>query len=338
MVDLFTLHVPLAQFPEEEPGALRERLIAALRACAAECLPGRVVEVGYEDERLTVRSFVAVTADNLDAARRFGRCEVGEQIGFDVWDGPEEGLEFLGVELADWEELRDRGERALRWILMPDLRERRAALGPWLKDHEAELAGRRTARVPEVRPGLPEVLDGVTYYGGPAWLRDGEAWPVCACGAALELLLHLHVPDGAEVAAGRMYEVFQCTRCGRGELARAVAADARPRTSPVARPRCRAKQVVRWRDEADYSGFACDDEEFKEVFALRGDKLGGWPARLQASREEAFPCSVCGADTVRLYQLDARGPCEWNFGDLGRAWLSVCARHPEAPVYFWECS
>lgn len=45
-----------------------------------------------------------------------------------------------------------------------------------------------------------------------------------------------------------------------------------------------------------------------------------------------------GGATRLVYQLDSDGLAEWRWGDLGRAWLSVCPRHPTRPLYFWECS
>lgn len=342
-MNLDSLHVPLALFADDEPAALRERLVAALRGCA-EALGRGTIEVDYDEaeERLRVFAYVDVTEANLAAAQAFGELEVGESLGFDLWGGDPAHLVFLGVDERAWEAFRERGERALRGVLTAGRRAREAAaLGPWLTEHGEQVAAwRRTAWLPEVAIGLPDDLSQETYHGGPAWLLVGEAWPACAaCGAAMELLLHLDAV-ASQLACGvaGMFEVFQCTGCGVGELARAVEIGAAPRDSPVSEPRCVAKRVVRWQQVDDYSGFAAPDPVFEAVMAVRGDKLGGWPARLQGTREEPFPCPACRGDTRLVYQLDSDGHTEWRWGDLGRAWLSVCPRHPERPLYFWECS
>lgn len=342
-MDLDSLHVPLALFGDDEPAALRERLIAALRGCAGAVGCGRI-EVTYEEEaeRLRLFAYVEVTAANLAAVQAFGELDVGDELGFDLWAGDATCLAFLGVDELAWEVLRDRGERALRGVLTASRRARETeALGPWLAAHRDEVAAwRRSAWVPEVAEGPPDDLSRETYYGGPAWLVAGEAWPTCgACGAAMELLLHLDAA-ASQLACGveRMFEVFQCTACRVGELARAAPFGAAPMDSPIAAPRCAAKRVVRWRQVDDYSGFAASDPVFEAVMAVRGDKLGGWPARLQGTREEPFPCPECRGETRLVFQLDSDGHAEWRWGDLGRAWLSVCPRHPERPLYFWECS
>jgi hypothetical protein len=155
----------------------------------------------------------------------------------------------------------------------------------------------------------------------------------------MELLLHLDVAASPLVATDLpAYELFRCTACRTGELAKAVDPHAQPRPSPLSDPACAPKAVVGWQPVDDYSGFASSDPTFEAHMALRGDKLGGWPARLQGTREEPFPCPVCRADTLLVYQLDSDSHAEQTWGDLGRAWLGACPRHPTHPTYFWECS
>ncbi len=340
-MDLDRLHVPLSLFPDDDPGVLRARMIAALQACAEAALGCPGIEVRYEEdsEQLRVWVTVPVTEDNLEAARGFGEVEAGEELILDVWLGIAEYLQFMGVSEEAWEDLRERGMRALRGVLTAGRTARAAAaLRPWLAEHQDRLAAwRRDAWLPEVEAGLAEV--GGVYYGGPAWLAADEAWPTCgACGAALELLLHLDLA-ATPIACGvcETYEVFVCEACKQGELARVVPPGAAPRGSLTA-PRRGPKRVTGWRRVDDYSGFAADDHAFQEVMAIRGDKLGGWPARLQASREEKFPCPACAGATLLVFQLDSDGHAERRWGDLGRAWLSVCPVHPGRPLFFWECS
>jgi len=340
-MDLDRLHVPLAAFPDDDPVVLRERMIAALQACAEAALGCPGVEVRYEEETEQLRVWVAVpvTADNLESARGFGEVEIGEELIFDVWLGSAEYLQFMGVSEEAWERLRDRGERALRGVLTAGRTARAvAALQPWLAEHQGRLAAwRRDAWLPEVEAGLAEI--GGVYYGGPAWLAADEAWPTCgACGAALELLLHVDLAATPMASAVcEAYEVFVCGACRGGELARVVAPGAAPRGSLTA-PGRGPRRVTGWRRVDDYSGFAADEPAFQKVMAVRGDKLGGWPARLQGTREERFPCPACAGETIVVFQLDSDGHAEYRWGDLGRAWLSVCPSHPGRPLLFWECS
>jgi len=345
-MNLDLLIVPLAAF-SDDPAALRERLFAALRAAVARSLPGRIVEVTHDpdSEQFSIHEFIRVDSSNLERALAIGPVELEDELGFELWQLPmPEIAAFIGLDELTWLRFRDRAERAVRMVLTEDRREReRVAFEPWLARHRDAIAQwQRTAWRPLVAPAVDSTgwIPGTTYYGGPAWLRDDEPWPTCsACKAPMELLLHLDVAasplTSAELPA---YEIFQCTACRVGELARAVDPHARPRASPVSDPACAPKAVVGWQAVDDYSGFATSDPEFEAKMALRGDKLGGWPARVQGTREEPFPCPACRGETLLVYQLDSDSHAEWAWGDLGRAWLGACPRHPTRPIYFWECS
>lgn len=148
----------------------------------------------------------------------------------------------------------------------------------------------------------------------------------------MEHLLHLDVAASplAPVADLPAYQVFECTACRAGELVRAV--DPRPgrarrRSSIRSAP---PKAVLEWQPVDDYSGFAHDAPEFQAVMALRGDKLGGWPARLQGTRAEPFPCPECGGATLLLYQLDSDSHAEIVWGELVLEWQRVFERASKA--------
>jgi hypothetical protein len=345
-MDLDLLVVPLTAL-SDDPAALRDRLIAALRASVARSLPGRNVELTYDPDaqQFSIHEFVRVDPSNLERAGAICEVELGDELGFELWQPPTPDIAaFLGLDELTWSRFRDRAERAVRMILTEGRREReRAAFEPWLaQNRDALAAWRRTAWRPLVAAAVESTgwIPGTTYYGGPAWLRDDEPWPACsACKAPMEPLLHLDMAASPFVAAELpAYEIFQCTVCRVGELAKAVDAHARPRPSPISDPVCAPKAVIGWQAVDDYSGFAASDPAFEAQMALRGDKLGGWPARLQGTREEPFPCPACGGDTLLSYQLDSDSHAEWTWGDLGRAWLGACPRHPTRPTYFWECS
>lgn len=354
------LYLPTLDMSDADRDALRERLAAALLADAAAVLSGRDIEITYDEEveRFAVHELVTVTADNLAAARTFGEVEVGEQLGFDLAAIPSPEYTAIGLDLDAWARFRWRAEETFTGIVAElRLAHALAAFESWLAPRREALAGwRRAAWLPIVEPGVapPDSLSGKTYYGGPAWLRTDEPWPACpACGAAMELLLHLDLA-GTPLAVGvsGAYEIFACDRCPASELARAVHPDASPRPSPLADPRCRPRTVVGWRPIDDYSSHASDDPEFEAlgIMALPGDKLGGWPRRVQGTREQAAACPECQGDTVHVYQLDSdmcgaaipnrhgAAHSRWMWGDLGRAWLEVCPRHPNSPCFWWECS
>ncbi len=353
------LYLPSLDLSDADRDALREQLAAALLADAGAVLPDHNIEIQYDEEvaHFSIYEFVTVTADNLAAARAFGELELGEELGFDL-AAPSPDYTAFGIDLDAWARLRVRAEQTFAAIVA-ELRFARAlaAFETWLAPRREGLAGwRRAAWLPVVEPGLaaPDSLSGKTYYGGPAWLRADDPWPACtACGAAMELLLHLDLA-GTPLAVGvsGIYELFACDRCNGVELARAVHPDATPRPSPIADPRCRPQTVVGWRPIDDYSTYASDEPEYEAlgVMALAGDKLGGWPRRVQGTREQAATCPECQGDTIHIYQLDSDmcslpiphrhgvAHSRWMWGDLGRAWLEVCPQHPNHPVFWWECS
>lgn len=345
-MNLDLLVVPLATL-SDDPDALRERLIGVLLAAATRSLPGRTIEVSYDsvNEQLMIHQFVRVDSGNLERASAIGPVELDDELGFDLWQPPPPDVaSFIGLDDLTWSRFRERAEHAIIALLTEEQREReRAAFEPWLAQHRDALAPwRRAAWHPIVAAAVESTgwIQGTSYYGGPAWLRDDEPWPTCsACQAPMEMLLHLDV-DASPFMAAELpaYEIFRCTACRVGELARAVDVHARPRHSPIPEPTCAPKAVIGWQPVDDYSSFASSDPVFEARMALRGDKLGGWPARLQGTREEPLPCPECRGDTLPVYQLDSGSCSEQRFGDLGRAWLSACPRHPTRPTYFWECS
>jgi len=68
-----------------------------------------------------------------------------------------------------------------------------------------------------------------------------------------------------------------------------------------------------------------------------GDKLGGWGAWL--FHDPAEPCCPRCRAPLRepLLQLRSGGACPYVWGDLGTAWLTTCANHPDVVAFFWEC-
>lgn len=221
------------------------------------------------------------------------------------------------------------------------------------------------------RPFTPSTREGdgpvtASKFGGAAFLRAGEPWPVCGgCGKPMSFFAQL---DLAALPAGLDYphregmvQLFYCTGSdpvcevdheawqpfGKSSLARwlsasELASKPAPAQDPTGEP---AAVLVSWEQGLpELPGYEEDvppppesmEELDDETLRPRpGDKIGGWPAWVQGP--EYPKCPQCKTRMVYLLQLESNGLCRHQFGDLGAGHLSQCPNHPEVVAFGWAC-
>jgi uncharacterized protein YwqG len=66
-----------------------------------------------------------------------------------------------------------------------------------------------------------------------------------------------------------------------------------------------------------------------------GDKLAGWPARIQ---NVDYPnCPRCGRRMIHVFQVDSEDNVPFMFGDAGCGHVTQCPDHKEVVAFGWAC-
>lgn len=220
------------------------------------------------------------------------------------------------------------------------------------------------------QPFIPKTREGdgpvtASKFGGAAFLRADEAWPVCpGCEQPMNLFVQLDLsalPPGLPYPHREgMVQLFYCTNAeplcevdheawqpfGKSVVARwlspeELAGPAAPAQDPIEEP---AAVLVGWEPappeppgyEEDVPPPPESMEDFEEELRIHsGDKIGGWPAWVQGP--EYPECPECKATMVYLLQLDSNGLCRHQFGDLGAGHLCQCPNHPHVVAFGWAC-
>ena len=223
----------------------------------------------------------------------------------------------------------------------------------------ANVAGRlaRRAYIPRTTEGDFGAGSG---FGGLPWLTPGVDHPVCPnCRRALPLLAQLSIdtlPDDARPRGDGLIQAFYCdgdcevaldgwSPFSGASLVRLVPsgpgapspADRQHPSHRVDAWDAREEDLPTW-DEAAENGieypeeYADDDVEL----ALGRDKLGGWPAWVQAV--EYPDCPRCGNQMVYVLQIDSEDHVPIMFGDLGTGHVTQCRQHPDVLAFGWAAS
>jgi hypothetical protein len=233
----------------------------------------------------------------------------------------------------------------------------------------------RTAFAPvcEPSPGDP----ARSKLGGLPMLASGEAWPRCACGAAMPLALQLaraEVPAAAQVCfpegAGWLQLFYCCDgSCGVEDAWTAASPNKRLRflsasgaTAPRELPELRdvdwaPHDIVRWdehtdtpssedlegapRDVLDDRHALADHARLEPDLAhLAGPRRGDKLLGWPAWEQapDWQPCPRCGARMEPLFQLDAyQGALTMLFAADGTGHVTQCPTHLDALAFVWAC-
>ncbi|WP_345220492.1 DUF1963 domain-containing protein [Hymenobacter koreensis] len=227
-------------------------------------------------------------------------------------------------------------------------------------------AARRPLWLPLTQAGQSDT--NPNRFGGTPSLAAGETWPCCqTCGAVMPLFLQLDtgsLPTGAPLAkegSAGLLQLFGCRQ--KSCLAFTQDGSALARVLPVA-PRYPTYSTVRtavlapntitgWQaetqeptsDEWDEANgqlppdFTDDDDAVDYPWFRNGrsrDKLGGWPDWVQFP--EYSTCRVCERPHTLVFQLESEENLDFVFGDVGTAYLTYCAQHPDELTFSWQCS
>jgi hypothetical protein len=79
-----------------------------------------------------------------------------------------------------------------------------------------------------------------------------------------------------------------------------------------------------------------DDLDDEDGLTRTGDKLGGWPAWVQAV--EYPDCPRCGSRMAFVLQIDSEDHVPVLFGDVGTGHVTQCPQHPDVLAFGWACS
>jgi len=221
---------------------------------------------------------------------------------------------------------------------------------------------RRIAWVPEIEKDGNSPVE--SKYGGKPWIASLKKWPICGlCNAPLQFFFQLDLatlPGSFSKKETGLLQLFVCSNpaspCFIGEpFSKAVQiAIIQPsgksdRASPPAfaheEPE---KKIVSWTEVPDYPGW----DELKQLGASIdfktewdcfepinkpevGDKLGGWPYRVQ---DAPYPeCRICNKPMELYFQLDSKGNLHYEFASAYCGHVTRCPQHPDVITFTWEC-
>jgi len=188
-----------------------------------------------------------------------------------------------------------------------------------------------------------------TQIGGEPLLPPGAPWPVCrVCAAPMMHLARVRLGDFEALGASGVVQLFECRHLHANARAPAElvaehhedgARLERRAPSPPARPipPQHVKQVPKPKVDLpspllvsdprlfDWKTLHAESRAAAHLFAIGGDKVGGWPA---ASEELVVPrCPDCDELLSLRLQLVAKGATGFVFGSRGRAFVLECRTH-----------
>jgi hypothetical protein len=224
------------------------------------------------------------------------------------------------------------------------------------KDLHAFLAG--TFKLPTLkdaaRPAFPVKTkkgDGGalgSHFGGTPYLASGEKWPCCGnCERPMPLFVQLDLTKlelGPTVKG--LLQFFYCNaldpQCevdckswvqnDKAMLLRVVFPDAN--APAIKAPKLPSPIVAKTIEIGSKKADSPTPDDALELFGIddapsktqAGDKLLGWPAWLQSP--EWPTCPDCSKRMDQVIQLESNKGLAFQWGDLGRAYLFLCADHP----------
>jgi hypothetical protein len=228
----------------------------------------------------------------------------------------------------------------------------------------------RPAHLPVTEPAEFGARSG---FGGSPYLAAGVEHPACPrCGNPMALFVQLRLdelPEAIRPAGEGLIQLLYCITLqgadrmceielgagapfAAGEVVRMVAAEGGS-VSPVP-PAFPPQRITGWYTRPDVPscqeleeelGVDVEDELMDRLLDLQGkfggslprpgDKMGGWPAWVQAV--EYPDCTTCGRRMSYVIQIDSEDHIPYMFQDGGTGHVAQCQAHPDVLTFGWAC-
>ena len=201
----------------------------------------------------------------------------------------------------------------------------------------------RPAFLLKTKAGDPGPLG--SSFGGTPYLAVGEKWPTCSkCKAAMPLVAQVYLTRRSQPPSTGALQVFYCMICNdwshndQTMLLRIVEPKEGPAPQvPPFASKIKPRTIVAFEEKPDQPV----DEDARTLFEVmggtprtqKGDKLSGWP--LWDQHPEWATCPKCDGRMELLLQIETHAKSNLQWGDMGRAHVQVCPKHPAELRFGW---